>query len=95
MNGECCPENPQPVHNLSTFCPQLAPLSPLKRLQSTLLCSLCAIGDAKRKENKGFWAPTAKNLGARCGQGALHGRGEENWVCAKFPYSPTTLDRWR
>lgn len=31
------------IHNLSTLYPQLALLPPLKRLQSPLLCSLCAI----------------------------------------------------
>jgi hypothetical protein len=94
MNGEALK-----IHILSTTYPQFAHnsliLSLLKRSKGAFCANFASLRREKRKESAQLGALLAKNLGARCGQGALHGRGEENWVCAKFPYSPTTLDRWR
>jgi hypothetical protein len=56
MNGECCPENPQPVHNPSTIHPQLRPENapnPIFRPENALLRPLCVVSGAKkRKENE-------------------------------------------
>jgi hypothetical protein len=58
------------IHNLSTLYPQLALLPPLKRLQSPLLCSLCAIGDAKTQGKTRSFNADPEKLERRCGQGA-------------------------
>jgi hypothetical protein len=42
-----------------------APKASQKRLKSLFCAHFALLMAQKRKENKGFWAPTAKNLGAR------------------------------
>jgi hypothetical protein len=94
MNGEALK-----IHIPSTTYPQFAHnsliLSLLKRSKGAFCANFSATSGAKTQKSEELGVVAAKNFGAGCGQGALHGRGEENWVCAKFPYSPTTLDRWR
>jgi hypothetical protein len=83
MNGEALK-----IHIPSTTYPQFAHNLPLLSLFSVA-------SDTKNAESEEFGVVVAKNFGAECGQVALHGRGEGNWVCAKFHHSNTTLDRWR
>jgi hypothetical protein len=62
---------PHFVHISSTFAPQKHLKSAPKRpFASTFPPPECS----KRKESKGFLAPTTKNLGAGCGQGASRGQ---------------------
>jgi hypothetical protein len=90
MNGEALK-----IHIPSTTYPQFVHnrplLSFLKRSKPPFRAHLRCQRRKKRKESEELGVVAAKNFGAGCGQVALHGRGEENWVCAKFPYSPITL----
>jgi hypothetical protein len=73
MNGEYRPENPQPVHTLSTTRPTSASKAPSKPpfvLPLRHQGDGCLDGKAtqKRKEKRGVLTPTAKNLGVGAGR---------------------------